>query len=280
MPPSGTVVLANSLDRDLGIGSLERVELFFRLEQAFGIRFDDTVMGEAETLDDLVRAVLATGPSTAERLAPVDLPATAGTAVPAAARTLVDVLRWHVEAQPLRPHIFLQRDDGQEQIITHGALWEGATAIAAGLRERGVRPGESVAHMLRTEEAFFSAFCGVLLVGAVPVPLYPPFRPSRLEEYAARQVGILRNAEARVLVTFPQAERVAGIFRARVPSLRAVTTVERIALAGTPTTATRETAELIQYTWQHGRTQGVPPQPRQPLANIRAIGGPHIGRWA
>jgi acyl-CoA synthetase (AMP-forming)/AMP-acid ligase II len=164
----------------------------------------------------------------------------------------------------------LQREDGQEQIITHGALWEGAAAIAAGLREHGVRPGESVALMLRTEEAFFSAFCGVLLVGAVPVPLYPPFRPSRLEEYVSRQVGILRNAEARLLVTFPEAERLAGIFRARVPSLRAVITVEQVAIPGTPTTATQWAAEapaLIQYTsGSTGDPKGVL------LANIRAIG--------
>jgi len=275
MPPSGTVVLAHSLDRDLGIGSLERVELLFRLEEAFEIRFDDAVMGEAETLDDLVQAVLAAGPSAAERYAPMDRPA-AGTTAPSSARTLVDVLRWHVEASPLRPHILLQKEDGQEQIITHGALWERATSVAAGLRDRGVRPGESVALMLRTEEAFFSAFCGVLVVGAVPVPLYPPFRPSRLEEYASRQVGILRNAEARLLVTFPEAERMAGIFRARVPSLREVSTVEQITLPGAAATLTHlatEAPALIQYTsGSTGDPKGVLLTHANILANIRALG--------
>lgn len=32
------------LDRDLGIGSLERVELLLRLEQQFGVRLPDAVM--------------------------------------------------------------------------------------------------------------------------------------------------------------------------------------------------------------------------------------------
>ena len=81
--------------------------------------------------------------------------------------------------------------------------------------------------MLRTEEAFFDAFFGVLLAGGVPVPIYPPFRRDRIEEYAQRQVGILDNAEARALITFPEAERVAGLLRSRVPSLRHVTTVDR-----------------------------------------------------
>lgn len=37
----GPVAPHNSLDRDLGIDSLERVELLLRLEQAFGVRLPD-----------------------------------------------------------------------------------------------------------------------------------------------------------------------------------------------------------------------------------------------
>jgi hypothetical protein len=37
------------------------------------------------------------------------------------------------------------------------------------------------------------------------VPIYPPVRLDRIEEYARRHVGILRNAEARELVTFSEA---------------------------------------------------------------------------
>src|SRR6516165_7949960 len=49
--------LDDALDRDLGISSLERVELLLRLEQAFGIRLSDTVMAEAATPRDLVSAI-------------------------------------------------------------------------------------------------------------------------------------------------------------------------------------------------------------------------------
>ena len=76
-----------------------------------------------------------------------------------------------------------------------------------------------------SELMFFAAFFGTLLAGAIPVPIYPPFRLDRLEEYAQRQVGILRNAEASRLLTFPEAERMAGLLRSRVPSLEDVTSV-------------------------------------------------------
>ena len=66
--------------------------------------------------------------------------------------------------------------------------------------------------------AFFPAFLGTLIAGAVPVPIYPPFRPDQIEEYARRQRAILRNAGARVLVTFAEALRVAKLLRGAVPA--------------------------------------------------------------
>jgi acyl carrier protein len=52
------VNLQASLARDLGIGSLERVELLLRLEKEFSIRLADRVMTEAETPLELVNALL------------------------------------------------------------------------------------------------------------------------------------------------------------------------------------------------------------------------------
>jgi 1-acyl-sn-glycerol-3-phosphate acyltransferase len=173
-------------------------------------------------------------------------------------------------------HIVLRLEDGREQPISYGALWSRAGAIAAALRDRGVKVGESVALMLRTEPAFFPAFFGILLAGAVPVPIYPPFRPDRLEEYATRQVGILRNAEARLLVTFREAQRVATLLRARIPSLREVIAVERLANGARPwrpTTPDPESPALIQYTsGSTGDPKGVVLSHANLLANIRALG--------
>ncbi len=128
-----------------------------------------------------------------EKLAPI-LP---GVAAPASTRTLVEALRWHAERGPERVNVFLRDEEGEEEPITYARLWRRAGEIAAGLAERRLETGERVALMLRTEPGFFEAFFGVLLAGCVPVPIYPPFRPDQIEDYARRQTGILRNAGAR-----------------------------------------------------------------------------------
>jgi fatty-acyl-CoA synthase len=272
----GGVSLDDSLDRDLGLGSLERVELLVRLEQAFGVAVPDAAMAEAERPRDLVAAILSGAqPSTRERTPqPAPAPGRAASA-PGSAETLVDVLRWHAEVNPDRPHIFLREENGTETPITYRTLWERASAVAVFLREQGLRRGNSVALMLRTEEAFFPAFFGILLSGGVPVPIYPPFRLDRLEEYAERESGILRNAEARLLLTFPEAERLARLLRGRVPSLGEVTTVARIAEAGIIAPESGLTAgdpALIQYTsGSTGAPKGVLLTHTNLLANIRAI---------
>src|SRR5213082_628416 len=50
--------LSSQLDRELGLGSLERVELLTRLEAAFGMRLLDRVASEADTPEDLAHAIL------------------------------------------------------------------------------------------------------------------------------------------------------------------------------------------------------------------------------
>ncbi|MDO8794581.1 MAG: phosphopantetheine-binding protein [Vicinamibacterales bacterium] len=50
--------LDDSLERDLGISSLERVEVLLRIERAYGIRLPDSVMAEAASPKDLVAAIL------------------------------------------------------------------------------------------------------------------------------------------------------------------------------------------------------------------------------
>ncbi len=265
-----------SLERDLGIGSLERVELLLRLEQAFGVRLSDAAMMDAQSARDLARALLAARPMPPERPPERVAPLAGGLAAPASAATLVEALAWHAEHDPERVHIFLREEDEAERPITYRALWERAAAVAAGLRERGVRPGESVAIMLRTEEPFFAAFFGALLLGAVPVPMYPPYRPDRIEEYATRQLGILDNAQARLLVTFARAERVAALLRARTASLAEVVSVEDLVRAGARPPAVRVAGDdpaLIQYTsGSTGAPKGVLLSHGNLLANIRAIG--------
>src|ERR1700731_2701698 len=56
---------AAHLERELGLGSLERVELALRIDAAFGARPDDRVLAEADTVQDLISALIAVNGSSA-----------------------------------------------------------------------------------------------------------------------------------------------------------------------------------------------------------------------
>src|SRR6202035_3724296 len=47
-----------NLERELGLGSLERVELMLRLGDACAVRLRDRVVAEADTVQDLIDAIL------------------------------------------------------------------------------------------------------------------------------------------------------------------------------------------------------------------------------
>ena len=197
----------------------------------------------------------------------------AGVASAANARTVVEALAWHVERAPERTHIHLREENGDETPLTYGWLWREAQAVAGGLAARGLGRGETVAIMLRTERRFFPTFIGTLMAGCVPVPLYPPFRLDRIEEYVHRQVAILHNAGARILVTFSEVERVAGAARAT----GAVTRRgghrgrrDRRAAPSRPGHRGRPGAHPV-HLGQHRQPKGVLLSHDNLLANIRAI---------
>ena len=283
-PGSGAAGIGpdDALERELGIGSLERVELLTRIERGVGVRLADSVMAAADTPADLVRAVVVSEPAVAETLPSMRAPLGAGIPAPSSADTLVDVLHWQAQTSPDRTHVFLRQEDGSEHPITYGQLWRRAVVVAAALRARRIGRRDTVTIMLRTEAAFFPAFFGTLLAGGIPVPIYPPFRADRIAEYAQRQVGILSNAGTRLMITFAEVERLAGLLRGQIPTLTAVTTLDDLAPptddsgplpARPPVWLTAEDPALIQYTsGSTGQPKGVLLTHGNLLANIRAVG--------
>ena len=267
------VARGDSLETDLGISSLERVELLIRLERAFGVRLGDAAMAGAETPADLAGAIAAADDTPDEPRPQRWAPTGAGIVSPASARTVVEALAWHAERVPEQIHIHLREEDGEETPLTYGWLWREAQAVAGGLAARRLGRGDTVAIMLRTEQRFFPTFIGTLMAGCVPVPLYPPFRLDRIEEYVGRQVAILRNAGARILVTFSAVERVAGLLVRQVPSLDEVLTADGVTgEPRRPVPATANDPALIQYTsGSTGQPKGVLVSHDNLLSNIRAI---------
>lgn len=160
---AGTVVdvrLNSALDRDLGLDSLARVELFARLERRVGCSLPEGIFGEVVTLSDVVQALARAAPKR-ELLKPASTPVAplaSTNELPSAAATLVAVLQWHVERHPERPHICLYDDIGSGTTITFAQLRQQAKRIAGELQRRGVKPGEAVALMLPTSAEYFFVF--------------------------------------------------------------------------------------------------------------------------
>jgi acyl-CoA synthetase (AMP-forming)/AMP-acid ligase II len=138
-----------------------------------------------------------------------------------------------------------------------------------------LQPGERVAIMLPTSEAFFAAFLGVVYAGGVPTPIYPPARPSQIEAHLKRQAGILRNARAVLLIAAHEMSVAARLLKLQVESLRAVVSTDELSQSskGGALKVSAESAALVQYTsGSTGDPKGVVLSHSNMLANIRAMG--------
>ena len=130
-----------------------------------------------------------------------------GPAVPARHATLCESL--DLAAESTRGVTFV---DLSEREVHHPWLEIAARAreVAAGLREAGIVPGDRVALLLRTGPAFLECFYGTLYAGAVPVPLYPPVRLGRLDDYHAATASMLQRVGAAIAVSETPLSRLLG----------------------------------------------------------------------
>jgi len=271
------VRLDSRIDEDLGIDSLGRIELVHRLEHAFEVRLDPQALTGAETVADLLEAVMAAAGRPVETAALTGVAQTsADVALPHAARTLPEVLAFHAARHPGRIHCHLLDISGLARPITYTRLERESARIAAGLARHGVEPGDRVVVMMPTSLAFLASFFAVLRLGAVVAPVYPPARPRQLEEHLRRLQRILENAEPKALLVTPefaQAGRLAGL---PVPGMR-VLVVDEAFGADLPEPPVHRGAggelALLQYTsGSTGDPKGVMLTHANLLANIRAIG--------
>ena len=278
--PSGrrAFTLDSALDRDVGLDSLARVELFARVEREFGVAFSEGLFSEVRTIHDLLLALSVQRPAsepTADPRAPVEPPSPAH-ATPHGARTLTEALAWHAANYPDRKHITLLGQTGDEDILTYGDLYAEAKAIGGSLQRRGLQPREAVVLMLPTGRDYFRCFMGVLLAGGIPVPVYPPTRQSQLDDHARRYRAILRNCQAAALITVPEGRALALLFKAQTDTLRFIATAAELYLAADgidiPAIHADDTAFLQYTSGSTGHPKGVLLTHGNLLANIRAAG--------
>jgi fatty-acyl-CoA synthase len=204
--------------------------------------------------------------------APAPLPPTLGAALAAAAAAN--------NQQGLR---FVDRHE-RETRVDWAEVYTRARHTAGGLVARGIRPGDTVGIVLPTGPAFFDAFFGAVLAGAVPVPLYPPVRLGRLAEYHARTAAMLTAARCRLLLTDARTWRILGetVALAR-PELGAVDVAEVTGpplsytpLSDTPLSGARTPDDLAFVQFSSGTTHEPKPvalQHRAVIANAGAILG-------
>jgi 1-acyl-sn-glycerol-3-phosphate acyltransferase len=273
-----TVTLDSDLDRDLGLDSLGRAELVLRIDRAFKVRLPDQLLADASTPRDLLQALVAAAPHSAAAMEalPPELTERPEIVAPFSEATLIGVLAHHVHSHGERPHVLLWHSEDEVQTISYAELDRDSRAVAAGLIERGLGPGDRVAIMLPTEAAFFGAFFGVLYAGGVPVPVYPPFRRAQVEDHLRRQAAILRNAGASLLIIGSEIRKLGQLMLGLAEDLRHVETVKelsRVGATGEPLPAGPDTIALIQYTsGSTGDPKGVVLTHANLLANIRAMG--------
>ncbi len=163
---------------------------------------------------------------------------------------------------------FLDRQE-RERFVAWAELRERAREVAAGLAALGVAPGERVVLVLPTGIAFFDAFFGILLAGAVPVPLYPPVRLGRLAEYHRRTARMFELAGARLLVADRRVKRILGETVARARPALGCRTPEEVAAGGAggfrPPPAAAGDLALVQF------SSGTTVEPKPVALSHRAI---------
>jgi fatty-acyl-CoA synthase len=134
----------------------------------------------------------------------------------------------------------------RETWLSWPEIYRRASRVAGGLRAEGVEREQTVGLFYPTGEEFFAAFFGILLAGAVPVPLYPPVRLGRLAEYHRRTARMLRATGIELALTDRTLRRILGepLHRAGClgKTLRELPRVEGVSAAADP-----ESLALVQF---------------------------------
>ena len=190
--------------------------------------------------------------------------------------TLVEMLASAVDSTPDGVAArFVQGAAVDAPTHTFAELYERALTAAGTLRDRGIQPGDRVVIVSPTEVGFYDAFFGTLCCGAVPVPVYPPLRLGKLEEWVARTATLVRCAGAKAIIADRRSRRLLGQVVARVAVELGVVALEELdksaPLRGFVGPGPDDLA-LVQFSSGTTRTPApVTLTHRQILANIDAI---------
>jgi len=185
--------------------------------------------------------------------------------------TLCSVLKEAAEISG-KGYRFLDRHENAE-FFRYGDILEKSLIYAAQFSSMGIKSGDKVAIVLPTCPEFFYAFFGTLFVGGVPVPLYPPIRLGRMDEYHQNTARMIKVSHSRLVCTNKLIKRIIGRSVAIAKPDFGIINVKKI--TGKPLDfhgSDPDKPALIQFS--SGTT--IAPKPvllthRQIIANVRAI---------
>ena len=121
---------------------------------------------------------------------------------------LIEMLEKRV-SDGTHPLTFLDRQNNESN-KTASDLLEGARVFATFLKNRGLKKGDKVIILLLTNDYFTNSFFGTILAGGIPIPASPPLTFGDITKYLDNLRHILKNSEARYMITFPRIRKVIG----------------------------------------------------------------------
>ncbi|OBI17493.1 AMP-dependent synthetase [Mycobacterium sp. E2327] len=143
--------------------------------------------------------------------------------------------------------VFVDKKE-QDHDVPFARIREQALAVAGDLIRRGIRKGDRVALVLPTSPEFVQCFFGVLCAGAIPVPLYPPLRLGKLDEYHRRTTAMLSAVDAAMVVTDERIRRFLGVSVANAaPPLGCVTAASLTGPAAEAVEVRSDDIAVIQF---------------------------------
>ena len=171
---------------------------------------------------------------------------------------------------------FLDRAE-RVTVFPWSEVWRRAMKTSGRLHRAGIEPGDRVALIYPTSIDFIDAFFGTILAGAVPVPLYPPVRLHRLEDYSARTARMLEAVSAKLVLADGRIRPILGSAVAAVRPPLGCRLLKELT-PGSEMTVSRSVQDLALIQFSSGTTV----DPKPVALSHRAVVGQAValnGHW-
>ncbi len=169
-----------------------------------------------------------------------------------------------------------EKGDVPPEARSYAEILSATRRRASQLEEGGVRRGDRVILVLPTGFDFVETFFGLQMLGAVPVPTYPPMSLQQAAVGLERVQHVAEDAGARFCLTIRSFLPLMGGLNLSVPSIEGVLDIGRFDGTGAPERVWEvdpDTVALVQYTsGSTGDPKGICLGHRQLVANCHSMG--------